>query len=397
MFLFLRCCLGYIVDGDNMKKIIVIPDSFKGTVPAEQFCTIADKTIKKHFPGCDVLSFPLADGGEGTVDCFLHMEGYKKINLTVKNAFMEDIPVYYAHKKDAAVIEMAACASLPQAKGRENPSVTTTYGVGQMILHAVENGTEKLILGLGGSSTNDAGAGMAAALGVKFFNEENEEFIPTGSTLNKIKYFDTTAAKELLKGIRIVAMCDIDNPLYGQNGAAYVFAPQKGADNIMVKQLDDNLKHIAAVSADILGVDFSSIAGAGAAGGMGFGVSAFLGGSLKAGVNLILDEIDFDTEISDADFIITGEGKIDSQSLSGKAVVGIARRAKLQAVPVIAVVGSMADGFEAAYEQGLTAVFSTNPKPQSMEQAAACACMNLEKTIDNICRLIKASQQITNI
>jgi len=372
-----------------MKKIIVIPDSFKGSLTAGDFCRIAEKAIKKYFPLCNVVSLPLADGGEGTADCFLQMDGYSKINLTVKNAFMEDIPVYYARKGETAVIEMAACASLPQAKGRENPSLTTTYGVGQMILHAAENGVEKIILGLGGSSTNDAGTGMAAALGVNFYDENHNEFIPTGGTLNRVKDFDISAAAENLKGIQLTAICDIDNPLCGKKGAAFIFAPQKGADDAMVLQLDKNLEYIAHLSEKVLGTDYSCASGAGAAGGMGFGVCAFLGGRLKQGVNLILDEIAFDNEVKDADLIITGEGRIDIQSLSGKAVVGIARRTKPAGVPVIAVVGSMADGFEDAYSQGLTAVFSTNPLPQSMETATANAHKNLEITMDNIIRTIK--------
>lgn len=379
-----------------MKKIIVIPDSFKGSLSAGDFCRIAEKTVKKYFPLCNVISLPLADGGEGTTDCFLQMDGYEKVKLTVKNAFMEDMPVYYARKGNTAVMEMAACASLPQAKGRENPSITTTYGVGQMILHAVQNGAEKVILGLGGSSTNDAGTGMAAALGVKFYDDNHNEFIPTGGTLDRINDFDISAAAEALNGIHLTAMCDIDNPLYGEKGAAFIFAPQKGADREMVLSLDKKLEYIACLSEKILGTNHSLISGAGAAGGMGFGVCAFLGGSLKPGVNLILDEIGFDDEINDVDLIITGEGRIDRQSLSGKAVVGIARRAKPAGVPVVAVVGSMADGFEEAYNQGLTAVFSTNPTPQSIEKATENAHINLEITIDNIARAIKSVRQMTN-
>ncbi|MBR5520930.1 MAG: glycerate kinase [Oscillospiraceae bacterium] len=372
-----------------MKKIVLIPDSFKGTITAGEFCHIAEDVLNQHFPDCQIVPLPLADGGEGTVDCFLQITGYEKVDICVKNAFMEDIPVYYARKGSTAVIEMAMCASLPQAAGRENPSVTTTYGVGEMVRHAVENGAEKVIIGLGGSSTNDAGAGMASALGVKFYDEKDCEFIPVGGTLKCVKNFDTSLTDNLLKNVEVLAMCDIDNPLYGANGAAYIFSPQKGADEEMVKALDENLRHIADVSCDITGKDYSTISGAGAAGGMGFGVCAFMGGSLKAGVNLILDEINFDSAIKNADLIITGEGRIDSQSLSGKAVVGIARRAKTAGVPVIAVVGSMVEGFEDAYGQGLTAVFSTNPVPHTMEQAAVNAHKNLRLTIDNISRLIK--------
>lgn len=373
-----------------MKKIILIPDSFKGTITAGQFCTISEKVLKTYFPECEVISLPLADGGEGTTDCFLQMKGYQKVQTTAMNAFMEETPVYYAVNGTTAVMEMAMCASLPSAKGRENPATTTTYGVGQLVRHAVENGAKKVILGLGGSCTNDAGAGMAAALGVKFFDEKGEEFIPTGQTLDRIASFDTAAADKLLADVEMLAMCDIDNPLYGINGAAYIFAPQKGADAPMVEMLDNKLQHIAHLAEKQTGINYYDLKGAGAAGGMGFGVCAFLGGSLQPGVNLILDTIDFDTQIQGADLAITGEGRIDSQSLSGKAVIGISRRAKEKNVPVIAVVGSAQDGYQAGYDQGLTAVFTTNTEPVPFEQAAKNAHRNLEQTVDNIARLITA-------
>ncbi len=373
-----------------MKKIILIPDSFKGTITAGQFCTISRKVLKNYFPDCEILSLPLADGGEGTTDCFLQMTGYTKVETTAMNAFMEEIPVYYAVNGTTAVMEMAMCASLPAAKGRENPATTTTYGVGQLIHHAVENGADRIIIGLGGSCTNDAGTGMAAALGVKFYDKNGTEFVPTGATLDKIASFDTSAAEKLLAGIELQAMCDIDNPLYGTNGAAYIFAPQKGADKPMVEVLDRQLHHIARLTEKQTGINYHNLKGAGAAGGMGFGVCAFLGGNLQPGVNLILDTIDFDTQAEKADLIITGEGRIDSQSLSGKAVIGISRRAKVKNIPVIAVVGSAQDGWQAGYNQGLTAVFTTNMEPVPFEQAALNAHRNLEQTVDSIARLIAA-------
>ena len=373
-----------------MKKIILIPDSFKGTITAGQFCTISEKVLKRYFPECEIVSLPLADGGEGTTDCFLQMADYKKVQTTAMNAFMEEIPVYYAVNGTTAVMEMAMCASLPSAKGRENPATTTTYGVGQLVRHAVENGAKRVILGLGGSCTNDAAAGMAAALGVKFFDEKGEEFIPTGQTLDRIASFDTAEADKLLADVELLAMCDIDNPLYGPNGAAYIFAPQKGADKAMVEMLDGKLQYIAHLTEKQTGVNYYDLKGAGAAGGMGFGVCAFLGGRLQQGVQLILDTIDFDTQIQDTDLIITGEGRIDSQSLSGKAVIGISRRAKSKNVPVIAVVGSARDGYQAGYDQGLTAVFTTNTEPVPFEQAAKNAHRNLEQAVDNIARLITA-------
>ena len=373
-----------------MKKFILIPDSFKGTITAGEYCNISTAVLKKYFPDSEIVSLPLADGGEGTTDCFLQMDGYKKVTTTAMNAFMEEKEVYYAVKDDVAVMEMAMCASLPSAKGRENPSTTTTYGVGQLIRHAVENGAKKIILGLGGSCTNDAGTGMAAALGVKFYDENHNEFIPTGDTLNKIVLYSTEEAEELLSDVELVAMCDIDNPLYGKNGAAYIFAPQKGADADMVADLDGKLQCIAELSQKQTDKDFYTLKGAGAAGGMGFGVCAFLGGSLRPGVDLILDTIDFESQIKDADFIFTGEGRLDSQSLSGKAVIGIARRAKGK--PVIAVVGSVADGWENAYNEGVTAVFTTNLQPVPFEIAAKNAHKNLESTMENIARLIKSTK-----
>ena len=373
-----------------MKKIILIPDSFKGTLSAAEFCYISSDVLKKHFPATEIISLPLADGGEGTTDCFLTMDGYTKVTATVKNAFMEDITGYYAVKGNTAVMEMAMCASLPSAKGRENPATTTTYGVGQLICHAVENGVKKIILGLGGSCTNDAGTGMAAALGVQFFDKDGNSFIPTGETLDKITAFNTENTDILLKDVEITAMCDIDNPLYGKNGAAYIFAPQKGADSEMVAVLDEKLKYIASFTEKQTGNNYYDIKGAGAAGGMGFGVCAFLGGSLKPGVNLILETIGFENQLSDTDLIITGEGRLDRQSLSGKAVIGISRIAQKYNVPVIAVVGSVADDVSPVYTQGVTAVFTTNTQPVPFEIAAASTGRNLEFTVENIRRMIAA-------
>ena len=373
-----------------MKKIILIPDSFKGTLSAAEFCHISSDVFKKPFPATEIISLPLADGGEGTTDCFLTMDGYTKVTATVKNAFMEDITGYYAVKGNTAVMEMAMCASLPSAKGRENPATTTTYGVGQLICHAVENGAKKIILGLGGSCTNDAGTGMAAALGVQFFDKDGNRFIPTGETLDRITAFNTENTDILLKDVEITAMCDIDNPLYGKNGAAYIFAPQKGADDLMVADLNEKLKYIASFTEKQTGNNFYDIKGAGAAGGMGFGVCAFLGGSLKPGVNLILETISFENQLSDTDLIITGEGRLDSQSLSGKAVIGISRIAQKYNVPVIAVVGGVADDVSPVYTQGVTAVFTTNTQPVPFEIAAANTGRNLEFTVENIRRMIAA-------
>ena len=228
-----------------MKKCIVISDSFKGSLSSIEIGRIAEKSIREHFPDCEVLSVPAADGGEGTVDCFMEALGGERIVEPVTGPLGEPVNASYAVIGDRAVIEMAAAAGLPLVGDRKNPAVTTTYGVGQQIKSAIERGVREIILGLGGSATNDAGCGCAAALGVKFYDADGKSFIPVGGTLKDIAKIDVSECKKLLAGVKITAMCDIDNPLCGETGAAYVFGPQKGADAEMVKMLDAGLSHLA--------------------------------------------------------------------------------------------------------------------------------------------------------
>lgn len=375
-----------------MKKAILMPDSFKGTMSSSEICAIMRQRILEYFPDCAVSSIPVADGGEGTVDCFLEAMGGERISVRVKGPFMEDIDSFYGIVQTScktAVIEMAAAASLPMVSGRENPRVTTTYGVGQLIRHAIENGCKKLIVGLGGSCTNDMGAGAAAGAGAKFFDKSGKEFVPTGATLEQIANIDLSELNILLQGIEVVAMCDIDNPLYGPTGAAYVFAPQKGADADTVKLLDANLVAAADTVKARLGIDVADIPGAGAAGGMGAGMVAFFGARLMPGIETVLDTVDFDRIAADADFIFTGEGKIDSQSLRGKVVIGIAGRAKKLNTPVIAVVGDIGDNMEPAYEMGVSAIFSTNRVAVDFSKAKLRAKSDMSLTMDTVLRTLK--------
>ena len=375
-----------------MKKAILMPDSFKGTMSSSEICAIMRQRILEYFPDCAVSSIPVADGGEGTVDCFLEAMGGERVSVRVKGPFMEDIDSFYGIVQTScktAVIEMAAAASLPMVQGRENPRVTTTYGVGQLVRHAIENGCKKLIVGLGGSCTNDMGAGAAAGAGAKFFDKDGKEFVPTGATLDQIADIDLSELKALLQGIEVVAMCDIDNPLYGPTGAAYVFAPQKGADADTVKLLDANLVAAADTVKARLGIDVADIPGAGAAGGMGAGMVAFFGARLMPGIETVLDTVDFDHIASDADFIFTGEGKIDSQSLRGKVVIGIAGRAKKLNTPVIAVVGDIGDNMEPAYEMGVSAIFSTNRVAVDFSKAKLRAKSDMSLTMDTVLRTLK--------
>ena len=298
-------------------KFLLSPDSFKGTLSSQQICGILRERIAVRFPQADTVCIPVADGGEGSVDAFLTALGGEKRYVTVKNPFFEDMQAYYGliDHGQTAVIEMAACAGLPLAEGRRDPRVTTTYGVGQLMIHAAESGVKRIIMGLGGSATNDAGCGAAAAAGVKFYNAAGETFVPTGGTLCDVADIDRSDLHPALQGVEVVTMCDIDNPMYGPNGAAYIFAPQKGADPQMVAELDDGLRHLAKVMADKLGADYPDTPGAGAAGAMGMGMLAFFGSRLQMGIQTVLDVVRFEELAADSDYIITGEGKLDSQSL----------------------------------------------------------------------------------
>ena len=371
-----------------MKQIILIPDSFKGTLSAVEFCQLGREVVEKHLPDCHVLTIPVADGGEGTVDCFVHALQARRVKVCVKGPWGEPVEAEYAVHGATAFVEMAQAAGLPMVGERKDPSRTTTYGVGELIRHAVESGCTDIVVGLGGSATNDAGTGCAAALGVCFKDASGAEFIPNGSTLHCIAQYDTTAAEKLLSGCTVTAMCDIDNPMYGPQGAAAIFGPQKGADSAMVAQLDEGLRSLAAVMEKKSGIDIAAIPGAGAAGAFGAGIVAFMGGQLKSGIETVLDCVGFDGLLKETDMVFTGEGQLDSQSLRGKVVIGIARRASVQNVPVVAVVGSVGEGAEQAYEMGVSSVFSINRRAEDFSVSRHKTKENFVATMDAIIRLL---------
>ena len=370
-----------------MKKFIVIPDSFKGTLSAIEICDILRAQLEQFVPGCEVITVPVADGGEGTVDCFLYaLADCKKVPVASTGPYGEPLNVYYGRRGKTAVIEMAMCAGLPQVEGRADPEKTTTYGVGTVMRRAIEDGCTELVLGLGGSCTTDGGCGMAAALGAKFFDAGGRAFVPVGGTMARVADIDVSAAKQLLRGVTVTAMCDVENPLYGPMGAAAVFGPQKGADAAMVGRLDAGLRALAEVIHARLGADVADIRGAGAAGGMGAGVIAFLGGQLKSGIETVLDLIGFDAMLAGADMVFTGEGRIDSQSLNGKVISGIARRAKAKKVPVTCIVGSIGDGVEKAYDIGVSAIVSINRRAEGFETARFKSRENLAAVAADLLR-----------
>lgn len=370
-----------------MKKCIVISDSFKGTLSSREICRIARETVPPVFPDCEVVCIPVADGGEGTVACFEEAIGAVPVSVSVRGPYGEPVEAVYGRKGPLAVVEMAAAAGLPLAGERRDPEQTTTYGVGQLIRHAVEGGCTDILLGLGGSATNDGGCGAAAALGARFYRRDGGCFVPVGGTLDQIGDIDISETGRLLEGVRITAMCDVENPLYGPQGAAYIFGPQKGADPDMVRRLDGQLRALSAVLTRRLGRDLSQMAGAGAAGGMGAGCVAFLGAELRSGIEAVLDTVDFDRRLEGADLVITGEGRLDSQSLHGKVISGIAKRTR--GVPLVAVVGCVGEGAEAAYELGVTAVFSINREAESFERSAPKSAVHYRSTLEDILRLLR--------
>lgn len=375
-----------------MKKVIIIPDSFKGTMSSLEICSIISETVQRHYPEAEVLSVPVADGGEGSVDAFLSAVGGEKIYKYCIGPYEDEyVEGYYGMLPgNIAIVEMAAAASLGLAGNLRDPSKTTTLGVGELIKDALDRGAKKIILGLGGSCTNDAACGLASFLGVEFYDENGKRFLPVGGNLDRIRDVDFSKMDPRLKDVPIVAMCDIDNPFYGKDGAAYVFAPQKGADENMVELLDDNLRYFASFLKERTGVDVQSIPGAGAAGGMGGGMAAMFGSSMMLGIEAVLDTVKFDEMIGDADLVITGEGKLDRQSLRGKVVMGVAKRAKKQGVRTIAFVGDIGDGIESVYDDGIAGVFSINRVAVEYTDARIRARKDLELTVDNVMRFLES-------
>lgn len=375
-----------------MKKCVLVPDSFKGTLASKEVCDRMASAIQRFFPEAAVISLPVADGGEGTVDAFLSaLPGGEKVCCTVSGPFGCPVESFYGRIGSTAVVEMAAAAGLPLAK-TPNPEEATTYGVGELISHALENGAEKIILGLGGSATNDGGCGAAAALGAKFYHANGQAFVPVGKTLQEIEKIDLSALKKRLEGVEMVAMCDIDNPLCGERGAAAVFAPQKGADGEMVKRLDAGLAHLASVIHRELGVSVLDVPGAGAAGGMGAGAMALLGARLCPGIDAVLDAAGFEAHLEGADVVFTGEGRLDGQTLGGKVISGVARRAKQKGVPVVVVAGDVSGDVTALYKTGVAAIFSTNREARPFAEVRNRAGDDLSLVMENILRLWKLSK-----
>ncbi len=376
-----------------MKKCIVVSDSFKGTLSSLDICAAARRVIPECFPGCEAVTIPVADGGEGTVDCFIEAMGASPVTVEVTGVLGTPVAARYARLGGLAVVEMAAAAGLPLVGGTRSPGRATTFGVGELIAHAVRAGCTTVLLGLGGSATNDGGCGCAAALGVRFTDAGGRAFVPVGATLDRIAHIDASAVRERLHGVRVIAMCDITNPMHGHSGAACIFAPQKGADEAAVRELDRQLRTLDKTFRRELNASVAMLPGAGAAGAFGAGCVALLGAELRRGIEVVLDVVGFDALLADADLVITGEGRIDAQSTHGKVVGGVARRAHARGVPVFAIVGDVGDDAYGAYDAGVSAIFSINRLAVPRDEAKARSHIDYTHTLDDLLRCIRAAEQ----
>lgn len=359
-------------------KILVAPDSFKSSLFASQVAVAMEEGIRAVLPQVQVTRLPLSDGGEGLVDALVSASGGEFVTEEVTDPLGRPVSSYWGlmGDKKTAVIEMAAASGLPLLDENErNPMVTTTYGTGQLIKAALDRGCRKLIIGIGGSATNDGGGGMAQALGASLVDEEGRELPFGGGYLHKLRKIDLSGMDSRLKNTRIRVACDVNNPLTGSRGASSVYGPQKGATPDMVEKLDRALKHYAQVIYRDLGIDVENVPGSGAAGGLGAGLMAFLNGELTPGIELVMEAVGLEKELKNCSLILTGEGELDAQSIYGKVPVGVARAAKKENVPVVVLAGSVAEDLEMIHREGITACFSIINQPMTLEDA-------MQKTAD---------------
>lgn len=377
-------------------KIVVAIDSFKGSLSSYELGEAISKGIKNVYSNSNIVKVPIADGGEGTVESLVQGTNGNFITVEVNNPLMKKITSRYGIMGDGtAVIEMAEASGLPLISVEErNPMKTTTFGTGELIKDAVEKGCRNFIIGIGGSATNDAGVGMLQGLGYKFLDENKIELLGGGEILSKIKFIDDSCKIKELDDCNFLIACDVDNPFYGERGAAEVYGRQKGATEEMVKTLDQGLKDFSEVIKSNMGIDVSNLPGAGAAGGLGGGLVAFLNGKLAPGIDMVLEKVQLEKEIQDADFVITGEGRLDFQTAMGKAPVGVAKVAKKYGVPVIALAGGVADEAVETHKKGIDSFFSIINYPITLAEAMnpETARKFTEKNTEEIFRLIKVCE-----
>ncbi|MHA3083027.1 glycerate kinase family protein [Acinetobacter sp. ANC 5383] len=377
------------------KTFVLAPDSFKESMTAQQACQAMQRGIIKIFPDAHFIHVPMADGGEGTVDALLLACGGQCVEVTVSGSLPEQkVATYFAliDQGKTAVIEMAKANGLDLLPVElRNPLLTSTFGTGEMIRAALDYQVDKIIIGLGGSATNDAGAGMAQALGVRFYDAQEQE-LPiglAGGQLQQVHQIDLTALDSRLQHTQIWIASDVTNPLTGLNGASAVFAPQKGADADMVQQLDANLQHFAKKIQQDCQIQVANVAGAGAAGGLAAGLMAFTGANLHSGVDLVIEQTQLAKHIAQADYVFTGEGGIDFQTKFGKTPLGVAKVTRQFNKPLFACAGYVGEGIDELYDDGFTAIFGILDRCCDLTTACQHGQQNLERTCENIARILK--------
>lgn len=372
-------------------KIVVAPDSFKGSLTAPQVAEALTEGLKSVWPDAAVDEIPLADGGEGTTRALVEATGGRVETLNATGPLGERVEAFFGVLGDGVtgVVEMAAASGLPLVpEHRRNPMVTTTYGTGELVKAALDAGCTRVILGIGGSATNDGGVGMAQALGASFRDARGDELSPGGGALSALNTIDLTGLDERLIQTEIVVACDVQNPLVGPEGASRVYGPQKGANPADVDRLEQALQHLATRIREELGRDVAQLPGAGAAGGLGAGVVAFFNARLMPGIDLILDAVNFRDRVRDADLAVTGEGMVDQQTAFGKTPSGVLRVAGEFGVPVVAIGGGIAGDLDLLDRSGFAAVMDSTPRPMPLREALAEARVHVVHAGRTVARLI---------
>ncbi len=370
-------------------KLVIAPDSFKESLSAEQVASAIADGWRNVYPQADIHLCPMADGGEGTVDAVLAATGGERRELSVRGPLGQPVQAHWGWLENGqAVIEMAAASGLHWVEpAQRDACITTSYGTGELILAALDAGARRIILGIGGSATNDGGAGVLEALGARLLDGQGQPLAAGGAALASLQRIELDGLDPRLAQVEVLVAADVNNPLCGPRGASHVFGPQKGASVAQVEQLDRALGHYADVMAAALGEDVRDVPGVGAAGGLGFAARAVLGARFRPGIELVAELSGLAQAVQGADLVITGEGRLDGQSLHGKTPVGVARIAQAAGVPVIALAGSLGEGYQRLYEAGIDAAFSLAPGPVTLEQAMRDAHVQLQSRAADITRL----------
>lgn len=377
-------------------KILIASDSFKGSATTMEVADRIEKGLIRIIPELEVLKLPMADGGEGTVETLVYGMDGKFVYEEVTGPLGDRVQAKYGIIQDQiAIIEMAEASGLVLVEEeRRNPSLTSTYGTGELILSALQRGYGKIYVGIGGSATNDGGVGMARALGYRFLDRDGNEIPEGGGGLDGLRRIDRSNVTPLLEDAQITVMCDVENPLYGPDGAAYVYGPQKGADPQMVQLLDRNLRHLADILKEDMDVDIGDVPGSGAAGGLGGGLMAFCGADLRPGIEMVLDILEFDGLLKDVDLVITGEGRIDGQSSKGKVPAGVAKRARKLNKPLVAMAGGVGEGTEILHTMGIDLILPIVDRPMGILDAMDGVGILLEKTGERLGRIIRLADKL---